>query len=770
MQTVATGKNSFVFFFTATLVVMLALGIYSSNRLMTYWLLKTELSETLDNLPEALSARGLGPQLERVLAHRRQIAPMDGMRLSGDPDERSTSRQSGVKAAEADKDLQAVQVAVTRALDPSAVIWMLPMTRQDLMDPALSPLPDLVAGSQLPESSLMETVAELNAATGPVTTLAFDWRGIFSTRSFVVIPHFHAGEINGALVLLVDHQARIAARTIFVSIATSIVAILCLASFLFAGFLLWVRFRDQVKTNMHMQYMAHHDALTGLPNRAVFNAQLTEALRLVHAKATNMGVMLIDVDKFKEINDTHGHGTGDIFLQVIAERLRSVFGDHLVARLSGDEFAVMIKSISDVGRLTKLATDMIHATDTPCNIDGKEIKISLSIGIARASDGSWRSSRVLHCADLALYRAKHSGRSTFAWYTPDMDAEAQRRKEIEEGLVKALRLDQFQLLYQPQYSLSDNKLKGYESLIRWEHPTKGTIAPDVFIPVAEDSGLIEDIGDWVLFHACREAARWEDKSLRVAVNVSAAQFKPGETERKVALALTESGLAPERLEIEITESLLIANTAAVVDTLQKIRALGVSIAMDDFGTGYSSLSYLSRFPFDKIKIDRSFIRTLGENPSTDAIVTAIIGLGRSLDVQITAEGVEDMRQVTLLRAAGCHLVQGFLYGRPGQASDAASVHLGETLTAGALAASRSAAARTALTEEAATERSETADENGATDHRSAADHSAAESDEMASDLEMEAQMVADVIASSRPPLHGTGGQGFIEPSPRLSPA
>ena len=299
------------------------------------------------------------------------------------------------------------------------------------------------------------------------------------------------------------------------------------------------------------------------------------------------------------------------------------------------------------------------------NIDGKEIKISLSIGIARASDGSWRSSRLLHCADLALYRAKHSGRSTFAWYTAEMDADAQKRKEIEEGLVKALRLDQFEVLYQPQYSLIDNKLKAYESLIRWEHPSKGTISPELFIPVAEDCGLIEAIGDWVLFHACREAASWPDQSLRVAVNVSAAQFKPGVTEQKVAQALETSGLAPERLEIEITESLLIANTNAVVATLNNIREMGVSIAMDDFGTGYSSLSYLSRFPFDKIKIDRSFIKPLGKNASTDAIVTSIIGLGRSLDVQITAEGVENQEQVTLLRAAGCNLVQGYLLGRPG---------------------------------------------------------------------------------------------------------
>ncbi|MBO0343712.1 putative bifunctional diguanylate cyclase/phosphodiesterase [Roseibium limicola] len=656
--------------------MLLALGIYASNRLMSYWILKDNLQETLANFPEALSQQRLGSDLKIVIEARGKKSEISGMRLSAAPSETTSSVPTETKA-EQDAALRRLRAALSKLLEPSQIMDIVPAGISDLEFPAASPLAKLTASSALPAGSLEHTIAQLAKASGPVTRLALDWRGVFSERSYVLVPLFHSGKINGALVVLADHSPRIAANTLTTTVGTAIVAILCLASFLFAGFLLWVRFRDQVKTNQHMEYMAHHDALTGLPNRAVFNAQLTEALRLVHAKATNMGIMLIDVDKFKEINDTHGHGTGDIFLQVIAERLRSVFGDHLVARLSGDEFAVMIKSVSDVGRLTKLAADMNRATVAPCNIDGKEIKISLSIGIARASDGSWRSSRVLHCADLALYRAKHSGRSTFAWYTSDMDADAQKRKEIEEGLEKALRLNQFQILYQPQYSLSDNKLKGYESLIRWHHPTKGTISPELFIPVAEDCGLIEDIGDWVLFNACHEAAGWEDKSLRVAVNVSAAQFKPQETERKVAQALAESGLAPERLEIEITESLLIANTDAVVETLNKIREMGVSIAMDDFGTGYSSLSYLSRFPFDKIKIDRTFIRTLGQETSTDAIVTAIIGLGRSLDVQITAEGVENMDQVILLRAAGCDLVQGYLYGRPGQVSDAPSVHVGK---------------------------------------------------------------------------------------------
>ncbi len=673
MKQAEKSRNFTLFLLTVSVVLLLAFGVYAANRLANHWLLTNNVDQMLAQITGAISKSGHAGEFSELIAKRNAVETGDkstnlhGMRLSRSDPAANSKGASTKGPTEAENQLSTMmKVALSGALAPSKVISVYIAGADDLSAnaPLSQPLAEFIRGSGLPESALRKTLARLPDSRIPFTNIDVDWLGRFNKRSFVVVPHFFANKVDGAMIVVADHTPQIASLEIITQIGSMIIAALCFASFALASFLLWMRFHDQVKTNQDIEFLAHHDPLTGLPNRAVFNARLTEALRLVHAKASNMGVMLIDVDKFKEINDTHGHGTGDIFLQVIADRLRSVFGDHLVARLSGDEFAVMIKSVSDVARLTKLASDMIAATKVPSNIDGKEIKISLSIGIARASDGSWRSSRLLHCADLALYRAKHSGRSTFAWYTAEMDADAQKRKEIEEGLVKALRLDQFSVLYQPQYSLIDNKLKAYESLIRWEHPTKGKIPPDLFIPVAEDCGLIEAIGDWVLFHACREAASWADQSVRVAVNVSAAQFKPGVTEKKVAQALAESGLAPDRLEIEITESLLIANTDAVVATLNNIRAIGVSIAMDDFGTGYSSLSYLSRFPFDKIKIDRSFIKPLGKNASTDAIVTSIIGLGRSLDVQITAEGVENQEQVTLLRAAGCNLVQGFLLGRP----------------------------------------------------------------------------------------------------------
>ncbi|WP_085979627.1 bifunctional diguanylate cyclase/phosphodiesterase [Roseibium sp. TrichSKD4] len=653
------------------LVVLLVFGIHGTNLVITHALVEGTLEKSVADALDKYNASSLSSVSKNT--QQNQVAQFNGLRLSrqapSDETDRATEQAPKPVLSSKQNELIATIFAPNTILASTHVPF-------DALPKGQTPAEAIAIAKDKAASKFLEhgpTERSLNAAfDGLVANKSpFVSQDIFPTGEvkpyiFVSIPEFGVdGKLIGGFVVLTD-QSELLSKVGNIPLSGIIlIGAMCGISILFAGGIIWMRFRDQVKVNRDIQFLAHHDTLTGLPNRAVYNAKLNEGLRLSQAKASNMAAMLIDVDKFKEINDTYGHGTGDIFLQIIADRLRHTFKDHLVARLSGDEFAVMVTSYSDVARLTKLAAAMIAATKAPCVIDGKEIQISLSIGIARASDGSWRASRLLHCADLALYAAKHSGRSTFVWYSPEMDADAQRRKEIEADLVKALKFDQFQLVFQPQYSLIDNQLKGYESLIRWEHPTKGLISPDIFIPIAEDTGLIQYIGDWVLNHACNEAAAWEDKSIKIAVNVSAAQFLAGETDQKVRKALETSGLEPERLEVEITESLLISNPKAVVETLQKIHAMGVSIAMDDFGTGYSSLSYLSRFPFDKIKIDRSFIQNLGEEPSLDAVVTAIIGLGHSLDVQITAEGVETEEQVILLRSAGCHLVQGFLFGRPG---------------------------------------------------------------------------------------------------------
>lgn len=641
-----------------SLVLLLAAGVYASNRLLTHWLLVRGLEQSYTDKSQAIAAILNEPSSDEVVFLPESLTEL---RLS-------------LPAAESSLDDRKAKLLATVQTGPH---------KTEVLDIDIIP-PAEPQGVPRPRGSVTTlwndrhsfhsprtlVRARQTARNGDAVTAVPDMSliGEFGSTAIVVYPAA-SPDAPGAMVLVSTSDILKSLTPLLRSVSAAIGA-LCLASIVFAGILLWMRFRDQLQTTRNIQYLAHHDTLTGLPNRAVFNARLTEALRLAQAKASNIGVMLIDVDKFKEINDTHGHGTGDVFLQIIADRLKIVFGNHLVARLAGDEFAVMMTSVADSARMTRLASDMISATDAPCSIDGKEIKISLSIGLARATDGSWRASRLLHCADLALYRAKHSGRSTFSWYTPEMDAEAQKRKEIEQGLVKALKFDQLKLKYQPQYALKDGELKGYEALIRWEHPTKGLVRPDLFIPIAEDTGLIGDIGYWVLDKACQEAALWPDKTRRVAVNMSPAQFRAGETHERVARALQSSGLDPSRLEIEITESLLISDTDAVIHTLRQIRDMGVSIAMDDFGTGYSSLSYLSLFPFDKIKIDKAFIQNLGKDAGTDAIVTSIIGLGRSLDVTITAEGVETEDQVILLRAAGCDLVQGYFYGKP----DDVSVH------------------------------------------------------------------------------------------------
>lgn len=647
-------SNTVIFLISMSLVLTLALGVYASNRLLTHWLLVRGLEQAYIPQEQAI---------EKILAAAARRAAeqgdVQGLRLSP---------EQGPRIQLPPSDLAKLQTAFKLESGHSAVLDAAVLYPTTSIQAGHPTDPDAISWYRSRDLQSSSTLAlakkALNDKRPLIAIPDMTLTGKFGMNAVVAYRPANMNSDYPGLLMLVTQRDMLKSLTPLIWSISGAIGGLCLVSFLFAGILLWMRFYDQLRTNRDIQFLAHHDTLTGLPNRAVFNARLTEALRLAQAKASNIGVMLIDVDKFKEINDTYGHGIGDVFLQIVGERLKAVFGNHLVARLSGDEFAVMLTSTSDPGRMTRLAADMISATEAPCNIDGKDIKISLSIGLARATDGSWRASRLLHCADLALYRAKHSGRSTFSWYTPGLDAEAQKRKEIEEGLAKALKFDQFKLMYQPQYALKDGTLKGYEALIRWEHPTKGMIRPDVFIPIAEDTGLIEEIGTWVLNHACHEAAHWTDQTRRVAVNVSPAQFIAGETQKRVAQALQNSRLDPSRLEIEITESLLISNTDAVIETLRQIRDMGVSIAMDDFGTGYSSLSYLSLFPFDKIKIDKAFIQDLGKDASTDAIVTSIVGLGRSLDVTITAEGVETEAQAVLLSAAGCDLVQGYMFGKP----------------------------------------------------------------------------------------------------------
>jgi diguanylate cyclase (GGDEF)-like protein len=406
-------------------------------------------------------------------------------------------------------------------------------------------------------------------------------------------------------------------------------------------------------------HMARHDALTNLPNRLLLQDNMEQAL----SRGDRLAVMFLDLDRFKSVNDSLGHSIGDALLCAVTERLQCIVsaGD-TVARLGGDEFAI-VQSYATPGSASELAGKIIEALVDPFDVLGHQMVIGTSIGIAMAPTDGKVPDQLLRNADMALYRAKADGRGTYHFFQPDMDAQMQERRRLELDLRKALLANQFELYYQPLIDAVTREVSGFEALLRWNHPERGVIGPDDFIPVAEEIGLVVPLGDWVLKQACRDAAHWPAK-LTVAVNLSAAQFRNPMLPLSVVSALAQSGLAAARLELEITESVLLQDDRAVLDALHQFRGLGVRICMDDFGTGYSSLSYLRSFPFDKIKIDRSFVHELGRKPDCAAIIRAVMQLGSSLGMITTAEGVETEEQFDILRAEGCMQLQGFLFSKP----------------------------------------------------------------------------------------------------------
>ena len=406
-------------------------------------------------------------------------------------------------------------------------------------------------------------------------------------------------------------------------------------------------------------HMARHDALTNLPNRVLFKDKMEEAL----ARGDELAVMFLDLDRFKSVNDSLGHPVGDALLCAVTERLqRVVLGADTVARLGGDEFAIVQRNTSP-NDASELAARIIDTLVEPFDVHGHQVVIGTSIGIAMAPSDGNEPDQLLRNADMALYRAKADGRGTYHFFQPGMDAQMQERRRLELDLRKALLADQFELHYQPLVDVRSGEVSGFEALLRWNHPERGLVMPDEFIPVAEEIGLIVPLGDWLLKRACRDATAWPTK-LSIAVNLSAVQFRNPSLALSVVSALGQSGLAAARLELEITETVLLQDDKAVLDTLHQFRDLGVRICMDDFGTGYSSLSYLRSFPFDKIKIDRSFIRELGKENDSVAIVRAVMELGSSLGMITTAEGVETEEQLEILRREGCMQVQGYLFSRP----------------------------------------------------------------------------------------------------------
>lgn len=411
-------------------------------------------------------------------------------------------------------------------------------------------------------------------------------------------------------------------------------------------------------------HMAFHDALTGLPNRAMLREQV--ALGLTRAEGGHLMLFSIDIDNFKSINESLGHPIGDALLCDVGTRLAAACPSGFIARLAGDEFAVKLRAGGQTADQAGRA--IVAALADPFDIDGHRIIVSASVGIALSPQDGADATSLLKNAELALHRAKSEGKGSHRFFESAMDAEAQARRALETDLHDALRNGELALHFQPLFGLSQNRVTAFEALLRWQHPTRGMVSPVHFIPLAEETGLIIPIGEWALHEACRIAATWPDH-IRVAVNISPIQFRSPNLAAVVLQALARSGIAPNRLELEITESLFIDNVEATLSSLHSLRALGVRVALDDFGTGYSSLSYLRSFPFDKLKIDRSFIVDLLEHKGATAIIRAITTLADALGIETTAEGVEHSDQLDILRAEGCGQIQGYLFSRPIPAQD-----------------------------------------------------------------------------------------------------
>ena len=426
----------------------------------------------------------------------------------------------------------------------------------------------------------------------------------------------------------------------------------------------WVTTHEDItelrRSEERINHLAHFDALTDLPNRVLFREQLDQEIKKTK-RGEKFALLYIDIDEFKSINDTLGHPVGDEFLKLLAQRLKNCVRDvDFVARLGGDEFAVIQTAVDTLTDVTDLVTRLHDAVRWPFDCLGHHITTDASVGVAVApADGS-EIDQLIKNADLAMYEAKAAGRRTHRFFEPEMDSKARARRSLELDLRDAIRTSNFELRYQPLLDLVTNEVTGFEALLRWQHPERGMISPAEFIPIAEETGLIIQIGDWVLTTACTEAVNWPN-DIKLAVNVSPVQFRGGTFALKVAAALAASGLAAERLELEITEAIFIRDDEAVLTVLHQLRAIGVSIALDDFGTGYSSLSYLQRFPFDKIKIDRSFIRDIAKVGGSSTIIQAVVNIALSRDMTTTAEGVETTEQLNALRALGCTQMQGYLF-------------------------------------------------------------------------------------------------------------
>ena len=434
---------------------------------------------------------------------------------------------------------------------------------------------------------------------------------------------------------------------------------------------------ERKAAEQRIEYLAYHDALTGLPNRLLVQDRFTQAMAQADRDRHKVALVYLDLDNFKAINDTLGHAAGDELLKEVAQRLRSCVRDSdTISRQGGDEFLLVLRDLPDTEIVSSIVIKLMERLQAPISVGGHELSTSASVGVAIGPDDGRDFETLRKKADMAMYRSKESGRNTYHYFDTTMDTEAGEHLLLRHGLRRALERNEFVLHFQPQYELLDGRLVGVEALLRWQHPERGLVPPGRFISVAEESGLIVPMGDWVLREACQQAVRWQQAGLppvTMSVNLSAIQFKRGNVEQSVLAALADSGLAPAQLELELTESILIQNVESVLIAVRQLKQHGVRLAIDDFGTGYSSLSYLKRFDIDRLKIDQSFVRDLVSDPDDAAIVRAIIQMAQSLNLQTIAEGVETAEMVQQLRAYGCDQAQGYYYARPMPAAEIAQL-------------------------------------------------------------------------------------------------
>jgi diguanylate cyclase (GGDEF)-like protein len=426
---------------------------------------------------------------------------------------------------------------------------------------------------------------------------------------------------------------------------------------------------DKKRAEQELRYLANYDTLTSLPNRALLSERLSRAIVRARRQDSRIAVLFLDLDRFKDINDSLGHAAGDRILRATANRLQQTVGpQHTVARLGGDEFTVVLENLDAPEDAEKVAREIITAFEAPLDIDDhQDVSITPSIGISLYPDNAQVPTDLLKHADTAMYQAKAAGRRTYMRYTESMDVEIRRRASISAALRKVLDRNELRLVFQPRLSLPQGRITGVEALLRWTSPEYGEIPPSQFIPLAEESGLILEIGEWALREACHTQRRWRQhgmENMSMAVNVSALQLLRGDLPQVVARVLEETGLPPDCLELELTESVIMANAAQTSETLQAFRALGVSLAIDDFGTGYSSLAYLKRLPITTLKIDKEFIGDLTRDADDEAITSTVITMAHSLGLNVVAEGVEEDAQMQFLRAHRCDEIQGYWLSPP----------------------------------------------------------------------------------------------------------